>query len=54
MILAASEHSGYLVCEGNHTDPGTLVWLDLDGPAVVASASIGVFPDGLVLVPAAP
>jgi hypothetical protein len=49
--VSADERGGHLVCEGNHSGPGTLVWLELDPPAVLASAPIGVFPDGVVLMP---
>jgi hypothetical protein len=55
MLLAGADGRGaQLVCEGNHTGPGSLVWLDLEGPSALASVPVGVFPDGLVLVPRAP
>ena len=47
----AEAGQGYLICEGDHTRPGSFVWLDLDGRKVMKSALVGVFPDGLVRVP---
>ena len=41
-----------LVCEGNHVGPGSLVFLDLEAQAVIASVPLGIFPDGLVFIPA--
>jgi hypothetical protein len=49
-MLLAEGNRGYLICEGNHTDPGSFVWLDLEARAVLGSQKIGVFPDGLALV----
>jgi DNA-binding beta-propeller fold protein YncE len=49
-MLLADGTSGNLVCEGDHVNPGTFVWLNLDARAVVGSQKIGVFPDGLALV----
>ena len=53
--LAATPASGsitaHLICEGDHVGPGNFVWLDLTARTVLGSSSIGVFPDGLVLVP---
>lgn len=51
MIIAADTTRAHLVCEGDRRGPGTLVWLDLARGAVLGSVPIGVFPDGLVLVP---
>jgi hypothetical protein len=51
-MLHADGTRAQLICEGNHTAPGTFVWLDLAQGAVVGSVKIGVFPDGLALVPA--
>lgn len=43
--------SGQLICEGDHTGPGSFLWLDLPGRRVLGTAATGVFPDGLALVP---
>jgi hypothetical protein len=52
LTLSADGNTGYLVCEGDHSGPGTFTFLDLRTPAVTASTPLGVFPDGLVLIPA--
>jgi hypothetical protein len=49
-MLEAEGTHGHMVCEGDHVNPGTFVWLDLDARTVMGSQPIGVFPDGLVLV----
>ena len=52
LALSAGGDTGYLVCEGDHVGPGSFTFLDLRTPATLASAPLGVFPDGLVLIPA--
>ena len=52
-MLLVSGTRGHLVCEGDHVNPGSFVWLDFAAPSVLGSARIGVFPDGLALVPVA-
>jgi YVTN family beta-propeller protein len=42
---------GWLICEGDHVGPGTFVTLDLTGASPPFSTPVGVFPDGLALVP---
>jgi DNA-binding beta-propeller fold protein YncE len=54
MRVSEDGASAQLVCEGDHVGPGSLVFLDLRARTVVGSAPLGVFPDGLVLVPARP
>jgi hypothetical protein len=49
-MLLAEGSRGHLICEGDHFNPGTFVWLDLDARTVMGSKPIGVFPDGLALV----
>jgi DNA-binding beta-propeller fold protein YncE len=49
-MLLAEGSRGHLICEGNHTGPGSFVWLDLEARTVLGSKPIGVFPDGLALV----
>jgi hypothetical protein len=51
LTLSADGASGFLVCEGDHVGPGTFTFLDLRAPAVTSSTPLGVFPDGLVLIP---
>jgi hypothetical protein len=43
-----------LVCEGDHRGPGSFLWLDLTAGSVLDSVPVGVFPDGLALVPVSP
>jgi DNA-binding beta-propeller fold protein YncE len=43
-----------VVCEGNHVQPGTLVTLALDSGETVGVTPVGVFPDFVGLLPAAP
>ncbi|MFL5418705.1 MAG: hypothetical protein ACJ78Y_22085, partial [Myxococcales bacterium] len=49
--LSSDGNTGYLVCEGDHVGPGTFTFLDLASRKVTSSAPLGVFPDGLVLIP---
>jgi hypothetical protein len=49
-MLRVDGNLGQLVCEGDHVNPGTFVWLDLDAKTVTGSVKLGVFPDGLALV----
>jgi hypothetical protein len=52
LTLSGDGNTGFLVCEGDHVGPGTFTFLDLRAPpAVTASTPLGVFPDGLVLIP---
>jgi hypothetical protein len=51
-MLRTDGNQGQLVCEGDHVNPGTFVWLDLAATKVIGSVKIGVFPDGLALVKA--
>lgn len=51
LLVSADGRRGWLVCEGDHVGPGSFVWLDLAGLGVIGSTPVGVFPDGLVLVP---
>lgn len=45
----------FVVCEGNHvTEPGTLLRLDLTRFSLVDTLTLGLFPDGLAPLPAAP
>jgi len=51
MTLSTDGSTGYLVCEGDHVGPGTFTFLDLRSSAIMSSTPLGVFPDGLVLIP---
>ena len=51
MLIDAIGARAQLICEGDHRGPGTVVWLDLAASAVLGAVPVGVFPDGLVLVP---
>jgi hypothetical protein len=54
LLVEADGHRAQLVCEGDHRGPGSFVWLDLAGASVLDAVPVGVFPDGLALVPATP
>ncbi len=51
IAISADRQRGYVICEGDHVNPGSLVILDLPGRAVLETLPVGVFPDGLVVVP---
>jgi YVTN family beta-propeller protein len=51
ILLSTDDRLGYLVCEGDHIGPGSVVVIDLTTQAVTASVPVGVFPDGIALVP---
>jgi len=51
LALSPDGNTGYLVCEGDHVGPGSFTFLDLRTPAIISSTPLGIFPDGLVLVP---
>jgi hypothetical protein len=51
VTVAPDELAAYLICEGNHSAPGSLVWFDLAPLTMKKSAALGLFPDGIVLVP---
>jgi hypothetical protein len=53
-LLDEQGQVGAVVCEGDHVRPGTVVWVDLIQRSVLHSVEVGVFPDDLELVPAAP
>lgn len=38
-----------LVCEGDHEEPGKVLWLDPDTLDTVRSATVGVYPDAIAL-----
>jgi hypothetical protein len=51
LMLAAEGQTAYVVCEGDHVGPGSLVTIDLSTSTVTGSVPLGVFPDGLALIP---
>jgi hypothetical protein len=51
LLISADDRTGYLICEGDHVGPGTLVVLDLAAGAVRATLPVGVFPDGMAMIP---
>ncbi len=51
LLVSADGTRAHLVCEGDHTGPGSVVWLDLRTQSTLGSRPVGVFPDGLALVP---
>lgn len=51
ITLSSDNRTGYLICEGDHVAPGTIVFFDLAVPSVTASFPLGVFPDGIAMVP---
>lgn len=52
MLVGAQDNStGYLVCEGDHAGPGSLTFVDFRSLSVISSIRLGVFPDGIALVP---
>jgi hypothetical protein len=53
MISIPVNGTGHLVCEGDHSGPGTFVVLDLQAMTATSSGQLGVFPDGMALLPPA-
>lgn len=51
MDLRNDPDRALLVCEGDHINPGTLLKIDLPTLAVLSTAQLGVFPDGVTAVP---
>lgn len=51
MIDPKDSNHAIVCCEGDHVNPGSLVRMDLQTGAVLATAQVGVFPDLVVYVP---
>lgn len=53
-MVTIDESAGraYVVCEGDHLGPGALAVLDLATLTLTRSIPLGVFPDGMAIVPA--
>lgn len=54
LTISDDGRTAQLICEGDHRGAGSIVFLNLETSTVVSTATIGVFPDGLVLVPTPP
>lgn len=50
VVKVAKDGRVYLVCEGDHVGPGSVVELDRDTLAIKKRWTVGVYPDGLELV----
>jgi len=53
LLVAADGRRAQLICEGDHRGPGSFLWMDLEQRSVLGSTPIGVFPDGLAIIPKA-
>lgn len=53
MLAVRANAVGHLICEGDHRGPGTFAFLDLQAMRMMSSEAVGVFSDGMALVPAA-
>ena len=49
VVKVAKDGRAYLVCEGNHTQPGSVLEIDKDSLATKKRWSVGVYPDGIEL-----
>jgi YVTN family beta-propeller protein len=49
--LRAAPSQGAVVCEGDHTGPGSVTFIDPTARSVSASIEVGVFPDSLAVIP---
>ncbi|MDF2698357.1 MAG: Surface antigen protein [Labilithrix sp.] len=47
VVKLARDGRVYLVCEGNHTQPGSVLEIDKDSLGVKKRWSVGVYPDGI-------
>ena len=57
LLLSQDEKTAFVVCEGNHTDPGTVALVSVLNPATPAVTkviTVGVFPDDAFFVKGAP
>jgi hypothetical protein len=53
-MVMPGDHTAYVICEGDHVKrPGSLVALDLDAHGVAGYVDLGLYPDGIVSLPAA-
>jgi DNA-binding beta-propeller fold protein YncE len=49
--VSSDQATAYLICEGDHKRPGSLVVVDLASRAPIRVVTLGVFPDGMAMVP---
>jgi len=49
--IDAGRNEGRVVCEGDHTRPGSMVFIDIAAQSVSRSLPLGVFPDDIAVVP---
>ena len=47
VVKRAKDGRVYVVCEGNHKDPGAVLEIDPDTLAVKKRWTVGVYPDGI-------
>ena len=47
VVKVAKDGRVYLVCEGNHTQPGSVLEIDRDSLATKKRWNVGVYPDGI-------
>jgi DNA-binding beta-propeller fold protein YncE len=50
IALTPDERHGLVVCEGDHTGPGTLHVVELAEGAVVKTVQVGIFPDSVAIL----
>ena len=53
-VLAPDEQSAVVVCEGDHTTPGSVVFISVPAFAATGAVKVGVFPDGAAWLPPVP
>jgi len=52
MLMGSQDNgTGYLVCEGDHSGPGSLAFVDFASMSLLSSIRLGVFTDGIALIP---
>ena len=49
--IDAARNEARVVCEGDHTRPGSMVFIDIAAQSVSRSLQLGVFPDDIAVVP---
>jgi len=49
--IDAAHNEARVVCEGDHTRPGSMVFIDIAAQSVSSSMLLGVFPDDIAVVP---
>ena len=49
--IDAARNEARVVCEGDHTRPGSMVFIDIAAQSVSRSLKLGIFPDDIAVVP---